>query len=79
MLITTVEQIKTKIVTIRTTLVSNAMETNDAHSMATNHHHQSTLDIPTIIADLKHNIATIALKTRAMYQKHMTLLLQNQP
>jgi len=62
MLTNTMEQTKMEIVSIRTTPVS-AMETNDANSEDTTYHHQSTLDIPAIIANLKHNIANVALKT----------------
>jgi len=78
MLTTTVEQIKMEIASIRITPVT-AMETEDANYAETTHHHQSTLDIPAIIADLKHDIANVALETRAMYQKHTTLLMQHQP
>jgi len=74
MLTNTVEQIKTEIASICTTPVS-AMETDDANSQDTTYH-QSTLDIPAIIADLKHDIATVTLKTRALYQKHTTLCCQ---
>jgi len=78
MLTNTVEQIKREIASICTT-PAMAMETDDANFMDTTYHHQSTLDIPAIIADLKHDIANVALETRAMYQKHTTLLLQHQP
>ncbi len=78
MLANMVEQIKLEIASIRTPQVT-AMETDDANYADTTHQHQSTLDIPAIIADLKHNIANVALETRAMYQKHTTLLLQHQP
>ncbi len=67
MVINTVEQIKTEITSIRTTMVSNEMETDDANSKDTNPHHQPTLDLPAIIADLKHKIAAFVHKTRALF------------
>jgi len=78
MLTNTVEQIKMEIASIHTTPMM-AMETDDVNYTDTTHHHQSTLDIPAIIANLKHDIANVALKTHTMYQKHTTLLLQHQP
>jgi len=63
-----VEQIKTEIVSIRTTPAS-AMETDDANSQATTDHHQSNLDIQAIIADLKHDIATVAVEMREKFKE----------
>jgi len=67
MLSNTVDQIKNEIASICTTPMSNEMETNAADSADNNHHHQSTLDIPAIIANLKHDIAKITLKMCAMF------------
>jgi len=72
LLTSTVEQIKTEIASIRTNPAS-AMETDDATSEDTTYHNQSALDIPALITELKHDIATVALESRAMYQKHATL------
>jgi len=72
LLTNTVEQIKNEIASIRTFLVSGAMEIDATHSKDTNqHYHQPPLDLPAIIADLKHDIATTTLETQAMFQKHM--------
>jgi len=43
--------------------MSSAMETDNEHSMDTNHPNQTALHLPAIIANLKHDIATVASKT----------------
>jgi len=56
-----------------------AMETNAEHSLDTTNNHQSHYNLPAIIANLKHNITTIALETRAMFQQHSNLRPNNIP
>jgi len=53
---TAVEQLKTEIVSLHATLATNDMETDVDHSAAT------TPDLSDLIADLKHDIATVALE-----------------
>jgi len=73
MITNAVEQIKMDIVSMHPVPVPNTMETDKEQDAAPTKHHQSTHDLTSLIADLKHNIATIAIETRAMYHKHMTL------
>ncbi len=61
-LTTTVEQIKTEIASIRTAPMSN-METDEANAEDT------TIDFPAIIADLKHDIATIAIDMQEKFNE----------
>jgi len=58
-----VEQLKTEIASLHATPVSNNMETEVEHSAAT-----STPEISDLIADLKRDIATIALEMRKKFQ-----------
>jgi len=53
---TAVMQLKNDITSLHATLMTTDMETNAAHSTETK------IDLPAIIAELKHNIATIALE-----------------
>ncbi len=50
------------------TLMSTAMETDGNHTTET------TMDITDLIADLKHDIATVVLEMRAKFQQQATLL-----
>jgi len=64
-----VEQIKHAITSLTVTTskpVSNDMET-DADSLETTNINPTQPDPPSLIADLKHKIATIVIKTHAMF------------
>jgi len=63
---TVVSQLKTEIASLHMTPASNAMETDIDHSTET------TLAIPELIAELKHDIATIALEMRAKFNQLAT-------
>jgi len=73
MLTATVEQIKMEIVSMHTVSMSGDMETDAEHTVEPANPQKSTPDLIALIANLKHDIATISLETRAMFQKHMNL------
>ncbi len=71
LLTNTVEQIKSKIASIRTP--PSAMETDaEASSTATNPH-PTTNELSNLMAELRHDITTIVLESRAMFQKQAIL------
>jgi len=71
---------RSRTVSICTPKASGAMEIEATHPQNTNQtYHQQPLDLPAIIADLKHDIATISLETQAMFQKQMILSMNNHP
>jgi len=58
---------------------SIAMETDSEHSTNTTTLHQTTIDLPALIHELKHDIATIIVKTQAMFQQQTTQKLITNP
>jgi len=57
-----VEQLKTEIASLHATPMSSDMETDAKHYTATTNHHPITPDLPALIAELKHDIATMVLE-----------------
>jgi len=47
--------------------------TNTDPSMTTNNHRPATPELSALIAELKHDIATIVLESQAMFQQQATL------
>jgi len=74
-----VEQIKNAIVSIQVTNLpmSSAMETDAKKSTETATLHQTTLDLPAIIHNFKHDIATIVLEMHALIQQATIQLTTN--
>jgi len=70
---TAVEQLKLEITSMHATPDTSAMETEANHSTTT------TPEISDLIADLKHDIATIAIKMRAKFQQQATLQTNTNP
>jgi len=69
MLTTTVEQITNEIASIWTPQAIGAMEINAAQPQYSHqHHHQQTSEISSLIHDIKYDIATFVIKTRALLQ-----------
>jgi len=64
---TTVEQLKTEIASLHATPTLSNMETEAEHPKAT------SPEISDLIADLKHDIATVAIEMRAKFQQQATL------
>jgi len=70
LLTTTVDQIKSEIASIRTTPVPSAMEIDATPPHSSNqHHHQQPNEISSLINDIKHDIATFVIETRALLQR----------
>jgi len=66
-----VTQLKTEIASLHPTPESNDMETNIDHSK------EITPNISELITELKHDIATIAIKMQAKFAQQATLNLTN--
>jgi len=74
-----VKQIKSAIVSLpqQSTLSDHDMDTNTVHPLASHKSRQPVIDLNDLVADLKHEIATIVIETRAHFLQQ-NLKLHNQ-
>jgi len=70
-----VEQIKSAIESLPRASLSNAMETEAKHPIPKSHSCPSPIDIHDLVTNLNHEIATIVIKTRALFQQQATSML----
>jgi len=74
-----VAQIKSAITTIPAPRTSTSNDMDTETEMETNNPRQSVLEIQDCVNDLKHNIATFVIETKAMFQQQANLKLTNLP
>jgi len=70
-----VEQIKSAIESLPRTSLSNAMEIEAKNPTPKSHSCPSPIDIHDLVTNLNHEIATIVIKTRALFQQQVTSML----
>jgi len=73
LIMTAVVQLKTEIASLHATHTSSDMETEAENSPTATNPHPTTNELSNLIAELRHDIATIVLESRAMFQKQAIL------